>query len=622
MTGHPRLRLIHLTACLGACACVFIAIELCRAQSSAAQTTTEPEVASHESQPTFAIRVRSNEVLVRVVVRDANGKPVTNLSQQDFRVFDDNRPQTITHFSVETAKAQPIPAATPPAAAATNSSVPGSSQATAPSIVLPTQFMALYFDDIHLEFADLARTRDAAERYLTANLKPGDRAGIFTSSGQHELDFTDDRAKLHDALNQLAPRPMGASKSDCPQILPYQAYQIVEGEDTTAMTIAQQEAIECTCSAKMQVAGVNTLGNAGTSAVAAGPVGAPAGTLCPQASPDAIMHQAEVVLQGSELETRYALQGLERLCHRMETLHGQRSTVLISPGFMTITQTPEFERVVDEALRQNVVISTLDARGLYAEKGLGDASEDVHFPSDGGTLMNTKIQYATQSRSMDSDVLISLADATGGVAFRNNNDFDEGFRRAGAFPEVYYVLTFAPEDMKADGRFHKIKVTLADNPSHYALQARKGYFDPNKDEDAATLAKEELETIAFSDNELHDIPVEFHTQFYKSGPQSATLTVLAHVDVSHFRFRKVADRNLDNLTVVTILFNQSGDYVAGQERDIEFHLRDSTLAKLIQNGITTRVNLAVKPGTYAVREIVRDSEGGEVSALNGSVEIP
>lgn len=591
-----------------------------KAQASASQSAAPPEVTSHESEPAFSIRVRTNEVLVRVVVRDANGKPVTNLRQDDFRIFDDNHPQIITHFSVETAKPQQAPATTMPPGTGESGKAPGA-PAAAQAITLPTQFMALYFDDVHLEFADLARTRDAAERYLTANLKPGDRAGVFTSSGQHQLDFTDDRAKLHDALNLLAPHPLGATSSaDCPQILPYQAYQIIEGEDINAISVAQQEAMECFCSASISHTAASSLGNGGTSAVAAGPAGAPGG--CPQASADAIAHQAQMVLEDSDRDTRFALEGLERLCRRMETLHGQRSTVLISPGFMTITQMPDFERVVDEALRQNVVISTLDARGLYTDNGLGDASQSAMYPSDGGTLMNTKVQYASQAKSMDSDVLISLADATGGVVFRNNNDFDEGFRRTGAFPEVYYVLTFAPQDFKPDGRFHKIKVTLADNPSHYGLQARKGYFDPNKDEDAATLAKEELETIAFSDNELHDIPVEFHTQFHKSGPTSATLTVLAHIDVSHFHFRKVADRNLDNLTVVTIVFNQSRDYVAGQERDIEFHLLDSTLARLVQSGITTRSNLAVKPGAYAIREIVRDSEGGEVSALNGSVEIP
>jgi hypothetical protein len=35
-----------------------------------------------------------------------------------------------------------------------------------------------------------------------------------------------------------------------------------------------------------------------------------------------------------------------------------------------------------------------------------------------------------------------------------------------------------------------------------------------------------------------------------------------------------------------------------------------------------RTNFDVKPGTYLVREVVRDSESGEISGLNRTVEIP
>jgi len=40
------------------------------------------------------------------------------------------------------------------------------------------------------------------------------------------------------------------------------------------------------------------------------------------------------------------------------------------------------------------------------------------------------------------------------------------------------------------------------------------------------------------------------------------------------------------------------------------------------NGVTVRSNLEVKPGTYLVRVVVRDSEGQLMAARNGSVDIP
>ena len=592
------------------------------AQSGAAQNAETPEITSHDTQPDFALHVQRSEVVVRVVVRDASGKPVSNLQQADFRVLDNKKPQVITHFALEAqeAGAGPEVSTTSYAAATPASGEANGETVTAPKIVLPTRFLALYFDDIHLAFEDLARTRDAANQYLAAKLKPGDRAGIFTSSGAGQLDFTNDQDKLRSALAALRPRPLYPNHgTECPQILPYQAYKIVDQQDPIALTIAQTEAVLCYCPGHDLGTPASALGNASTSGIASGPAGGPAG--CIEAAPDAIVHDADAVLQDSERESRYALQGLERVCRLMQTLHGQRSTVLISPGFMSITEMPDFERVVDAALRQNVVISTLDARGLYTQSGLGDASQNVVYPNDGGSLVGTKIQLTWTAKSMDADVLMGLADATGGVFFHSNNDFREAFERAGSFPEAYYVLTFAPQDLKPDGHFHALTVALANNPERFTVQARKGYFAPSKNEDATALVNEELENMAFSDNEIHTIPVEVHTRFFKSTNGQAKLSVLAHVDLSHFRFRKADGRNLDNLTVVTVLFDQSGNYVAGQEKNIEFRLQDSTLAKLAQNGVIARANLDVKPGIYAIREVVRESEGGQLSALNSQVEI-
>src|SRR6266852_3460110 len=58
------------------------------------------EVSSHDTPTTFKVRV--NLVLVRVVVRDSQGKIVSNLKKEDFQLFDNRKLQTISSFSVET----------------------------------------------------------------------------------------------------------------------------------------------------------------------------------------------------------------------------------------------------------------------------------------------------------------------------------------------------------------------------------------------------------------------------------------------------------------------------------------------------------------------------------------
>src|ERR1022692_5003480 len=57
-------------------------------------------------QATPAFRAETNLVLVPVVVRNANGEPVANLTKADFHLFDNGKEQTIASFSVEETSGQ------------------------------------------------------------------------------------------------------------------------------------------------------------------------------------------------------------------------------------------------------------------------------------------------------------------------------------------------------------------------------------------------------------------------------------------------------------------------------------------------------------------------------------
>ena len=175
--------------------------------------------------------------------------------------------------------------------------------------------------------------------------------------------------------------------------------------------------------------------------------------------------------------------------------------------------------------------------------------------------------------------------------------------------------------MKIDGRYHALKVALT-GKQKYAVQARHGYYAPRAIADPAQAAKEEIQEALFSQDEIHDLPVELQTQFFKKDQAQSRLAVLTHVDVKGIRFRKADGRNRDNLTVATAIFDENGNFVTGGEKIVEMRLLDNTFARLSHSGFTLKSSFDIKPGTYLVRLVVRDAEGAQMAARNGAVNIP
>jgi VWFA-related protein len=66
------------------------------------QTPSAREPATELPQPELSISVDVDLVNVLFTVLDRKGRFVSSLSQEKFQVFDDNKPQVITHFSRET----------------------------------------------------------------------------------------------------------------------------------------------------------------------------------------------------------------------------------------------------------------------------------------------------------------------------------------------------------------------------------------------------------------------------------------------------------------------------------------------------------------------------------------
>jgi VWFA-related protein len=158
---------------------------------------------------------------------------------------------------------------------------------------------------------------------------------------------------------------------------------------------------------------------------------------------------------------------LSSLVHRIALVPGQRSVILISPGFFVgHDRTAEEAQLIDAAIRSKVRIDALDVAGV------GGAPIRPVNPYDSTDPMGRQQRYLPPPP--DPETLMELAHGTGGTYVAAGNDLDTGFRKL-ATPESLYVLGFSPGDAKADGSFHELKVKLKD-ARKLTVQARKGYY--------------------------------------------------------------------------------------------------------------------------------------------------
>lgn len=165
----------------------------------------------------------------------------------------------------------------------------------------------------------------------------------------------------------------------------------------------------------------------------------------------------------ARVRSQVVITALQALVMHLSGLREGRKTILfVSQGIplqFDVSLEPDFQDLLRDANRGNVVIHTMDPRGL----GLGPS---VH------------------------STLYRLSAETGGHAIVNTNDLTRGLEKVVRDASHYYLLGYAPTRELNDGRFHKIAVKVKRKGAKTV--ARRGYYAPSAEE-MTPVARPEVE---------------------------------------------------------------------------------------------------------------------------------
>jgi VWFA-related protein len=386
--------------------------------------------------------VNVNRVIVPVVVRDKQGRAVGDLKKEDFQIYDGGKPQMISGFTVE--KREVIESA--PGSVVESAAQMSTPNAPPQVTVLPKRITVYLFDDLHLSAEDLAYLKKIDAKALDGALVGSDMAAVVSTSGKVNSGLTRDRAKLHDAIMSLEPRSLyTGSAAECPKIEYYEADLIENKHDGAAFAKVLAQVFACDPALNRQ----RDL----------------------EVAQSMVDSAARRVLTVGEQDVQVTLAAIKEFVRRMAKLPGQRTLILLSPGFVSITpQALGWEsEIMDLAAQSNVTINALDARGLYT--GVTDIRE-----RGAGQIIDST-QFAAMTRA--EDVMSELAGGTGGAFFHHSNDLGAGFKSLTDAPEVVYVLELSPDGVKPDGSYHRLQVKV--DREGMRLQARQGYSAPKQE---------------------------------------------------------------------------------------------------------------------------------------------
>ena len=560
-------------------------------RSSAQQTTPSEGV----------IRINVSLVQVDAIVTDAKGKPVTDLTADDFEVFQDGKPQKITNFAFVDVKDSrvnlpPVPAEPKKAKNALPAPLPPPPSLRRDQI---RRTIALVVDDLALAFDSTVHVREALKKWVDTEMQPGDLVAILrTSAGMGALQqFTADKRAL------------------------YAAIELVQFH-----------------SGRVGVSSFAPITGAQLQTSVAGPNGQVSSTEVDTTLFNNEIQQAYML--GSIGAVQYVLQGLRDLPGRKSLVlfsENMKFTYLEGPGLVNLEFTSpglvedRLRRLIDEANRSSVVIYAIDPRGVVYT---GLTAEDFTggVGGDNGGLTPLQISQIDGQRNADiiasQDGMIALTQKTGGL-FLHNNDIPGELRQVVDDGDGYYLLGYQPDASTFDeksrqAKFHSISVRVR-RPG-LRVRSRSGFYGtpdttapPPPVGRAAQIAKAMASPFASG-----SMRVRLTTLFSHSEKEGPYINAMFHFDVQGLTFNRVNDGPRQaQFDTAAVTFDVDGKAVVAADKTWNLRVEDKDYEELLRRGLVYSLHLPVKkPGAYQMRMVVRDSASEEVGSATRFIEVP
>jgi VWFA-related protein len=529
----------------------------------AQQPARNPQVAG---DGTVIFRANAQLVIEAVSVTDRSGKTIEGLTAKDFTVTEDGIPQAVSFCEFQKLQDAPLVPAYKPARQGRPKVAPVVQTGIAPERPGDVRYkdrrlLVLYFDMSAMPPADQMRARAATVQFITKRMGPPDLVAIISFSDVVRVRqaFTDDRDQLLAVVNRLfsgEARQWLDGWADADSAADYGS---AFGEDDSEFNL---------------------------------------------------------------FTTDRQLAGLQTAVKMVGNLNEKKALIYFASGLRLngIGNQAQLAATTNAAIRANVSLYTVDARGLVAMPPLGDASQG----SQGGLAMYTgaSAMSMTSNLQRSQDTLYALAADTGGKALLDNNNLALGIVNAQKAITSYYILGYYTANPALDGRFRRIKITYNGEMSA-KLDYRQGYYAGKQFSQFTTADKErQLQDALMLGDPITDLTIATEVNYFQLNSAEYFVPVAIKIPGSELALarRRGAER-----TVIDFIGEVKDEYnvtLANVRDKVDIKLSGETATQLAKRPVQYDTGFTLLPGTYSLKLLARDNETGRIGTYLTKFAIP
>ena len=517
------------------------------------------------------VRITTNLVQVDAVVTKG-GKAVTNLTADDFEIYEDGRRQTITSFAyisnTLTAISEPAPAKSKTVAAVPPPRVNRDD---------PRRTVALVVDDLGISAESMNQVKKQLRKFIAEELQPNDLVAIIRTSGELGAlqQFTNDKRLLNRAVDRLR-------------------WSICSRAGTSVFRRIQ------TIQSPYEDAEFS----------------------CGQNSYFKTMRALRFIL-----DSMGQLPGRKSMVLLSDSLPVESQAVKPEPENEDLTPFPytrrfdgSLQKIAEKAIRASVVIYSVDTQGLQYTGVTASDSVPLSRSTVNSRLNNIMTERSSLLwRRREGGQLI--ADQTGGFQVRNSNSFD--LPRIMEDQSGYYLIGYRPTNETFNRRFHHIKAKV--KRSGMTVRTRYGFYGVSEEEIGPTqlLNPRSTNLALVSPFGAQDIEVNLISSFTNEQLIGSVVRSFVYIDAKGLAFELVNGRQQATIEMHGVVFGDNGAVVEQISRGVNLSLGEGDYQQAIQNGLALRVDMAVKkPGAYQVRVATRDTKTGKIGSAGQFVDVP